>query len=140
MKIFVLIAALAVASPSYARDKAHGERDSARFLVSSYAAANGVPSRIAHGVIRVESGYRCDARNRHSSAAGAGQLVRATARALGVRNVFDCRENIAAAMRYLAQAIRKGGAGCAGVSLYNLGTNARPRCTAYGRKVLASAE
>jgi soluble lytic murein transglycosylase-like protein len=60
----------------------------------------------------------------------------ATARALGVRNPMDCRQNIAASMRYLHQAISRGGAGCAGVSLYNRGIGARPVCTAYGKRVM----
>jgi soluble lytic murein transglycosylase-like protein len=104
-------------------------------IVTREAARAGVPQRIAHAVIRVESGYNCRARNR-SGASGAAQLMPATARALGVRNPMDCRQNIAASMRYLHQAISRGGAGCAGVSLYNRGIGARPVCTAYGKRVM----
>lgn len=111
------------------------EGGSVQAIVTQEAARAGVPQRLAHAIIGVESGYNCRARNR-SGAAGAGQLMPATARALGVRNPMDCRQNIAGSMRYLRQAISRGGASCAGVSLYNTGVGARPRCTAYGRKVM----
>ncbi|WP_311276141.1 lytic transglycosylase domain-containing protein [Methylobacterium sp. WCS2018Hpa-22] len=109
-----------------------------RALVDRYAAKHSVPRRIAHGVVRTESGYRCGARN-PSGAAGLGQLMPATARELGVRNPMDCAQNLDGAMRYLRKALNRGGSGCAGVSLYNLGTAARPRCTSYGRLVMARA-
>jgi soluble lytic murein transglycosylase-like protein len=108
-------------------------------IVTQEARAAGVPVRIGHAIIKVESGGDCHARNPHSSAAGAGQLIRSTARAMGVRNVFDCRQNISAAMRYLRAAINRGGAGCSGVSLYNRGIGARPSCTEYGRRVMRVA-
>lgn len=128
-----VIMALAVAASAV---PAHADGDEGvHALVDRYAAKHHVPRRIAHGVIRRESGYRCHARNR-SGAAGLGQLMPRTARALGVRNPMNCAQNLDGSMRYLAEAIRKGGAGCAGISLYNLGTGARPRCTAYGRAVL----
>ena len=140
MKALIVAAALVVAGPACAHNRIDMSIAATRKLVTRYAALNGVPLHLAHGVIRVESGYRCNAKNRHSTASGAGQLLRSTARALGVRDPFDCRQNISASMRYLAQAIRRGGAGCAGVSLYNLGTSARPRCTAYGRRVMAGGQ
>jgi soluble lytic murein transglycosylase-like protein len=61
------------------------EGGSVQAIVTQEAARAGVPQRIAHAVIRVESGYNCRARN-PSGAAGAGQLMPATARAMGVRN------------------------------------------------------
>ncbi|AMB48330.1 lytic transglycosylase domain-containing protein [Methylobacterium sp. AMS5] len=115
------------------------EGGSVQQIVSQEAAAAGVPNRLAHAVIKIESGYNCRAKNPHSSASGAGQLTRGTARAMGVRNVFNCRDNIRGAMRYLRAAINRGGAGCAGVSLYNRGIGARPSCTAYGRKIMRTA-
>jgi soluble lytic murein transglycosylase-like protein len=107
-------------------------------IVTQEAHAAGVPVRLGHAIIKVESGGNCHARN-PSGASGAGQLMPATARALGVRNRFDCRQNISAAMRYLRAAINRGGAGCAGVSLYQTGVGARPHCSAYGRKVMRFA-
>lgn len=104
-------------------------------LVTEAAHRHGVPAGIAHGVIHVESGYRCGARN--GAHYGLGQVAPATARSVGVHgNLFDCRTGIEAAMRYLRLALARGGAGCAGVSLYNMGIYAKPRCTGYGAKVM----
>ncbi|MCP1540129.1 lytic transglycosylase domain-containing protein [Methylorubrum extorquens] len=133
----VALATVTAASDAAARGR-HHQTGHVPAIVSHEAAKAGVPQRIAHAVIKTESGYNCRARNR-SGAAGAGQLMPATARSLGVRNVFDCRQNIAASMRYLRAAINRGGAGCAGVSLYETGVGARPRCSAYGRRVMRSA-
>lgn len=125
---------LATASEASARS-----RDHVWSIVNQEAGRAGVPARIGRAVIKVESGGNCHARNKHSSASGAGQLIRSTARSLGVRNVFDCRQNINAAMRYLRAALNRGGAGCSGVSLYQTGLGARPHCSAYGRKVMRFA-
>ncbi|GJD31463.1 Membrane-bound lytic murein transglycosylase F [Methylobacterium adhaesivum] len=129
------LALMAFAVAAFAAPALADGSEGVHALVDHYAAKHGVPGRIAHGVVRVESGYRCNARNR-SGAAGLGQLMPRTARALGVRNPLDCRQNLDGAMRYLREALSRGGAGCAGISLYNRGTYARPVCTAYGRKVL----
>lgn len=123
------LAGAAFAAPALADDAG------VRALVDRYASKHGVPHHIAHGVIRTESGYRCHVRS-HDGGMGLGQLMPRTARALGVRNPYDCAQNLDGAMRYLREALARAGAGCAGVSLYNLGAAARPRCTAYGRKVL----
>ena len=108
-------------------------------LVHEIAVKHGVPPKIAHGVVMVESRYRCDARNA-SGATGIMQVLPATARGVGVHgNLRDCRTGAEAGMRYLRQAISRGGSGCAGVSLYERGVYARPVCTGYGRRVLAHA-
>lgn len=107
-------------------------------LVDQKAAKHGIPSHIAHGVVRVESRYRCDARN--GVHAGAMQVKPATARSVGVTgNLFTCEHGIEAGMRYLRLALDRGGVGCAGVSFYNRGIYARSICTGYGRKVLGGA-
>ena len=135
MRAMYLASAISIAAlpTNFAQAKA----TNCRKLVDHYAKAYHVPRNLAHGVIRVESNYNCQARSRTSTARGAGQLIAATARALGVTDPFDCRQNVAASMRYLALAIRRAGSGCAAASLYNLGIGARPTCTAYGRRVLA---
>lgn len=137
--IAALVAAtIGTASEASARSRHHHSGGHVWSIVREEAHRNGVPVVIGQALIRVESGGNCAARNR-SGASGAGQLMPATARALGVRNRFDCRQNISAAMRYLRAALNRGGAGCAGISLYNRGLGARPTCTAYGRKVLRLA-
>jgi soluble lytic murein transglycosylase-like protein len=109
-------------------------------LINQAADQEGVPRHIAHGVIRVESAYNCHNRNRHSGASGIMQVLPATARGMGVHgSLFDCWTGLQAGMRYLREALTRGGTGCAGVSLYNLGIFAKPRCTSYGRKVLRAA-
>ena len=107
---------------------------SAYEAVSNAAQRNGVPQRLAHAVIKVESGHNCHARNR-SGAAGLGQLMPATARSLGVRNPMSCEQNAEGAMRYLGQFYRQsGGNACAAATAYNRGSLGG--CSAYGRKVL----
>lgn len=109
-------------------------------MVTAAAVRNGVPHRLMHGVIKVESGYRCNAYNARGGAHGIGQVKPATARSVGVRgSLFNCSTGIEAAARYLRLAINRGGASCAGVSLYERGIYARPVCTGYGRKVMRAA-
>jgi soluble lytic murein transglycosylase-like protein len=109
-------------------------------IVTAAAQRNGVPVALMHGVIRAESNYRCNAYNRAGKAIGIGQVKAATGRSVGVHgSLYDCRNGAEAAARYLRLAIARGGAGCAGVSLYERGVFARPVCTGYGRRVMALA-
>jgi len=87
----------------------------------------------------VESRKRCGAKNGQYK--GMMQVGRAAAREVGLPHPFlGCEDEIEAGVRYLAVAVSKGGTGCAGVSLYQSGHGAKPRCTAYGKKVLRAAE
>lgn len=108
-------------------------------LVSAAAQVAGIPLHIAHAVVRTESRYNPRARGR-AGELGLMQIKPATARGLGFRGaasgLFDPAENLRWGMRYLRLAIARGGPGCAGVSLYQSGIYARPRCSAYGRRVL----
>jgi soluble lytic murein transglycosylase-like protein len=123
--VLVLLAAPAMA-----------ESQSISSMVDHYAAKHGVPGGIGHGVVRVESRYNPKARNGIHH--GLMQISVHTARALGCgRNLFDPHVNLDCGMRYLRLAIERGGAGCAGISLYNTGVGAPVRCRGYGRKVLA---
>lgn len=109
-------------------------------LVTAAALRNGVPPALLHGVIRKESNYRCNAFNRRGQVHGVGQLKTATARSVGISgSLYDCANGVEAAARYLKLAIARGGAGCAGVSLYERGVYARPTCSAYGRSVMQMA-
>jgi hypothetical protein len=109
-------------------------------IVTAAAQRNGVPAALLHGVIRVESNYRCNAYNRAGKAIGIGQVKAATGRSVGIHgSLYDCQNGAEAAARYLRIAIARGGAGCAGVSLYERGVYARPVCTGYGRRVMALA-
>jgi soluble lytic murein transglycosylase-like protein len=106
-------------------------------LVTSVAQTHGVDPALAHAVVKVESGYNCAAQNPRSSAAGPMQVLKGTARAVGVQgNLLNCRTGLEAGMRYLKQMVtRSGGSACAAASAFNRGSVAG--CTAYGRKVMA---
>lgn len=109
-------------------------------MVTEVAIAHGVPPALAHSVVKVESEYRCNVRSK-DGATGIMQTMPRTARSVGVTgNLRDCRTGLVAGMRYLKQAIDKHGVTCAGISAYNTGLGKKPRCTAYGRKVLRLME
>lgn len=109
-------------------------------MVTEAAHRHGIPPRLLHGIVRIESGYNCHARNRSSRATGIGQVLPRTAHSVGVYgSLTDCSNGIEAAARYLKLALDAGGYGCAGLSLYERGIAARPVCTSYGRKVMRLA-
>ncbi|MGZ5473463.1 MAG: lytic transglycosylase domain-containing protein [Thermoanaerobaculia bacterium] len=64
------------------------------------ARAHGVDPRLVAAVARRESAFDANAVSQ-KGACGVMQLMPATARYLGVQNVFDARENIFAGTRYL---------------------------------------
>lgn len=110
-------------------------------LVDTMAKKHNVPRHIAHGVVKAESNYRCNARNPRSGALGVMQTLPATAREVGVHgNLTNCETGMEAGMRYLRKALDRGGSGCEGISLYERGLYAPLRCTSYGQKVLSQAE
>ncbi|CCD94641.1 Soluble lytic transglycosylase, SLT domain (fragment) [Bradyrhizobium sp. ORS 375] len=108
-------------------------------MVDAAADAQGVPRALAHAVVKVESNYNCHLRG-SAGERGIMQVKPTTAREIGITgNLYDCSTGLRAGMLYLRIAISKGGADCAGVSLYQRGIYARPSCTAYGRKVMRGA-
>lgn len=116
--------------------------DEVRSMVTQAAVQHGVPVALAHGIVRVESRYRCDARNPRSSATGLMQVVRGTARQVGVTgDLTDCQTGLVAGMRYLRLAYAKArGSWCGTAALYYRGIGAKPRCRhGYARKVMREA-
>ena len=105
--------------------------------VRAAALSAGVPPSIALAVARLESNYRMNLRGR-AGEIGVMQVLPRTAAAMG-ENPYTLDGNLRAGMKYLRLALDRGGAGCSGISLYNLGIAARPVCTSYGRRVLAMA-
>jgi soluble lytic murein transglycosylase-like protein len=120
----------------------NGNRLAYAGLVDQAAWSQGVPLSIAHAVVHHESNYNPRLRGR-AGEWGIGQIKCQTARGVGFSGscseLADPSVNLTYSMKYLRQAIDKAGDGCAGVSLYNTGVAARPRCTAYGRQVLRRA-
>ncbi len=77
-----------------------------RRLVDQYAGEYGVDARLVAAVMRVES---CLDRNAVSRAGAKGlmQLMPATARELGVQDIFDPAENIRGGIAYLSQMLAR---------------------------------
>lgn len=106
-------------------------------MLDRAARKHSVPAEIVHAVAMVESTKTCGAKNGGSR--GIMQVQRGAAKEVGVSWPFrSCEDEIEAGVRYLKLALDKGGYGCKGISLYNMGLSARPRCTEYGRKVMAA--
>jgi soluble lytic murein transglycosylase-like protein len=103
------------------------------------AIRNHVPPLLLHGILMVESGYNCRARN--GPWLGVGQISRQTARSVGVLgNLFDCENGMEAAARYARLALdRAGGDWSGAATLYNRGVNAAPRRSSYSARVMRFA-
>ena len=115
------------------------ENSQVRAMVTASALQHNIPVGLAHGIVRVESGYNCRARSR-SGATGIMQTLRSTARGVGVGgSLTNCAQGLEAGMRYLQLAIALHGTGCAAASSFERGVYAPSRCTSYGRKVMALA-
>jgi soluble lytic murein transglycosylase-like protein len=71
------------------------------YYVQHYSNTYGVPVNFVQAIIQAESNWRPDALS-PKGAAGLMQLMPATARRFGVRNVFDIEENIRAGISYLS--------------------------------------
>lgn len=116
-------------------------------IVATYAHKFGVPVKLAHAVITVESNYNAKARGR-AGGVGLMQIKPATARMLGysgsARKLYDPETNIRWGMQYLAMAQDLGGGKTCGTILkYNAGHAAKrmnPVSRAYCGKVLALLE
>lgn len=104
-------------------------------MLDQAAMRHSLPAELVHAVAIVESTKRCGVRSGGSH--GIMQVTKGAAKEVGVHWPFrSCEDEIEAGVRYLKLAIQKGGDGCRGISLYNVGLSSRPRCTDYGRKVI----
>ena len=98
-------------------------------LIAKYAKAYGVPIKLAHAVIRVESGYRANARGK-AGEIGLMQLKHSTARGMGYRGsakgLYNPETNIKYGMMYLGKAHSlAGGSTCGTILKYNAGHGAK---------------
>lgn len=98
-------------------------------MVTKYAKEYGVPTRLAHAVVQVESRYNPRARGA-AGEVGLMQIKPATARMMGFRgsskNLYHPETNIKYGMKYLAKAHQLGGGTVCGTILkYNAGHGAK---------------
>lgn len=113
-------------------------------IVERYASSYGVPVKLAHAVISVESNYRPNTRGK-AGEIGLMQIKPATARMMGysgsAKGLFNPETNIKFGMKYLAKAHALGGGSTCGTILkYNAGHGAKrmnPISAAYCKKVQA---
>ena len=92
-----------------------------------YAKANGVPLKLAHAIIKLESGYRAGII--HKGNYGLMQIRLGTARSLGFRGparlLLTPEYNLQYGMRYLGQAWRASGRNvCGTIKRYQTGSGA----------------
>jgi len=90
-------ALLAGAAPLQAARGSEAEYDG---IVTVIAREYGVPAKLIHSIIKVESDYNPNAVS-SKGAMGLMQLMPPTARQYGVRDVFDPLENIKGGVKYL---------------------------------------
>ena len=69
-------------------------------LIQKAAGQHGVDANLVRAVIQVESGYQASARS-SKGAVGLMQVMPATARQYGVRNLYDPKSNIDVGIRHL---------------------------------------
>lgn len=99
------------------------EREYLPILVAE-ARRQGVDPALAAALIKSESGWRADAKS-PVGASGLGQLMPATARGLGVQNVWNPQDNIRGAVTYLKNQLKAfGGDVRKALAAYNAGPGA----------------
>lgn len=122
-------ASVAPAAAAAARGAVASGRGRIDGIIAKYANAYGVPVKLAHAVVRIESNYRVNARGR-AGEIGLMQIKPATARQMGYSGpaggLYDPDTNIKYGMRYLGMAHGLGGKTVCGTILkYNAGHAAR---------------
>ena len=98
-------------------------------MIAKHAAANGVPVRLAHAVVTIESSYNPRARGK-AGEVGLMQIKPSTARGIGYKGptqaLYDPDTNLRWGMKYLGEAHRLGGGSICGTILkYNAGHYAK---------------
>jgi soluble lytic murein transglycosylase-like protein len=88
--------------------------------IDEAARQTGLPPALIDAVIRTESGYRPRAVSR-AGAVGLMQLMPRTARAMGVRNPYDPRQNVLGGSRYLRKMYDRFGDIHLAIAAYNAG-------------------
>jgi soluble lytic murein transglycosylase-like protein len=93
-------------------------------LIQEASATHGVDGNLLKAIIATESGGNAQARS-SKNAKGLMQLIDSTATAMGVRNVWDPRENVLGGAKYLSKLMDQfGGDRAKAVASYNAGPGA----------------
>jgi soluble lytic murein transglycosylase-like protein len=81
---------------------AHGPLDARPFadLIETVALKHGVDPELVHAVVQAESNYRVDAKS-GVGARGLMQVMPATAKDFGIKNLYDPQNNLEAGVQYL---------------------------------------
>ncbi len=98
-------------------------------LIAAHAKANGIPVRLAHAVVRIESSFRPNARGA-AGEIGLMQIKLSTARMMGYKGsakaLYHPENNIKYGMKYLGKAHKlAGGSTCGTILRYNAGHGAK---------------
>lgn len=91
-------------------------------LIDEVSGAHGVDPKLIRAIMQTESGFNPNATTPGSSASGLMQLVKETASDMGVKNVFDPRENITGGVKYFKQQLDSAGGDVdKALAMYNQG-------------------
>jgi soluble lytic murein transglycosylase-like protein len=119
------VAAAPPAAPAVPDRRVAGAAASTHYqpLIVEIAARHAVPAKLVESVIHVESGFNPRAVS-NRGARGLMQLMPATAEQLGVRDIFDARQNIEGGVRHLRWLLDRYGDLRLALAAYNAGEKA----------------
>ena len=114
-----------VSAPAVVQAKSNLAKKPYHKIIERHAQKHGVPVRLAHAFVKVESNYNYKTRGR-AGEVGLMQLMPSTARSIGykgsMRALYNPETNITWGMKYLAMAYKKaGGDTCKTVMRYQSG-------------------
>ncbi len=107
LKLFIVLFFISVTQSSYAK-RLICPKDQTMYdkIILEKARKHKVDPALVHAVIKQESCYSLKAVS-HAGAQGLMQLIPATARRFGVKNVFNASQNIDGGTRYLAWLLKR---------------------------------